>query len=69
MGSITIILVSILGIVCGLLLAGGIVYLHIVKSNTRGEDQGDIDDFKKVGSEHFFAKEKAFRNFNDFFEI
>lgn len=54
----------ILGIVFGLLLAAGIVYNSIVSSNTMGDEFGSRDRFIKPGSEHYFAKEKEFRDFD-----
>lgn len=54
----------ILGIVFGLLLAAGIIYNSIVNSNTMGDEPGSRDQFKKPDSEHYFAKEKEFREFD-----
>lgn len=54
----------VLGIIFGLLLAAGILYNSIVSSNIMGDKPGSRDQFKKPGSEHFFAKEKEFRDFD-----
>lgn len=61
MGSITFAVAVVLGIICGLLFAFGFVFNSIVSSNLMGDRKGENIDFKKIGSEHFYAKENGHR--------
>lgn len=63
MGSITFVVAVVLGIICGLLFAFGFVFNSIVSSNLMGDRKGENIDFKKIGSEHFYAKENGHRRF------